>query len=100
MNPKFYYGSITEALDFFQKQGYLLDFNLKENSNLSNGSEFNANEFKIAGVFRYEGDSNPDDGSMVLAIDSHSGLKGTLVMGYGVQQNEFITNILSKLKYE
>lgn len=100
MKPKFYYGSVTEALDFFQKEGYTLDFNLEENCIVCNGSKFEAEEFTIAGVFRYEGDSNPSDQSMVLAIESNTGLKGTLVMGYGGQHSSFIINTLKSLNYE
>lgn len=98
MRPKYYYGSITEGLEFFQKQGYNLDFNLEESGIAGNELQVRADEFTVVGIFRYEGDSNPADESMVLAIESKNGLKGTLVMGYGRQQNDFITAILATLK--
>ena len=45
---------------------------------------FNAPELVIRAYHRFEGVSDPDDMAIVYAIESHSGVRGTLVDAFGV----------------
>lgn len=51
-------------------------------------------EVKIANYYRFEGVSDPDDMSILYAIETNDGLKGTLVDAYGpyasTEVNQFI----------
>lgn len=99
MNGQAHYGTITEALTEFRKQGFMLDFNLDENCIVCNLDRFDADEFEIVDMYRYEGDSDPADGAVVYAIQSHSGLKGVLVTGYGTSMDNVTEHILRKLSF-
>lgn len=97
MERKTYYASASVALKELREKGYTLDFNLEENCIACGLEKFTAEDFEIAEVYRYEGDSNPDDESAVYGIISTSGLKGVLVTGYGTATGKMATEILKKL---
>ncbi len=97
MEEQFHYGTVSEALNTLKKQGYDLDFNLADNCIICNTERFEADDFEIVDVYRYEGNTDPADEAAVYAIRSASGLKGILVTGYGASADSFSTEILSKL---
>jgi hypothetical protein len=97
MTHKMHYGTVTEALEAFRQQGFTIDFNLKENFISSNSGNFEADEFEIVDIYRYEGETDPADEATVYAIASNSGIKGVLVTGYGVALDTVSAAILRKL---
>jgi hypothetical protein len=97
MDRKTYYGTVSEALEDFRKQGFNLDFNLEENCIVCHEGKFGADEFEIAAMYRYEGNTDPADEASVYAIESKNGLKGVLVTGYDVSANNLSAEILKKL---
>lgn len=99
MIPKVYYSNVKDALDKLNSEGYTVDFNLEENCIVCNADRFNPDEFDIKEVYRYEGESNPDDEATVYAIESKSGLKGVLVTSYGAYSDNMSDEILQKLNF-
>jgi len=99
MQRAFHYATVTDAISELRKQGFLVDFNLKENSLEADSVKFTSEEFEILDVYRYEGNSDPADEATVYAIESQSGLKGILVTGYGVSSDTVSTQMLRKLHY-
>jgi len=59
--------------------------------------KFNADDFDIVDTYRYEGNSDPGDEATVYAIQSKSGVKGTLVTGYGVSAEDTSPELMKKL---
>lgn len=98
MKPKVYYANAKDALDKLKAEGYTTDFNLNENCIVCHSGKFSANDFEIVAIYRYEGDSNPDDESTVYAIESKSGEKGVLVTSYGAYSEKISDEILQKLR--
>lgn len=45
--------------------------------------KYKAKDVKALNFFRFEGDSNPDDMSILYAIETSDGHKGTLIDAYG-----------------
>jgi hypothetical protein len=99
MERAFHYATVTDAIRELRKQGFLVDFNLKENSLEADSVKFSSEEFEILDVYRYEGNSDPADEATVYAIVSQSGVKGILVTGYGVSSDPVSTQMLRKLHY-
>ncbi len=98
MKNNYHYETVTEAIKQLREKGFTLDFNLEENCIACNLDKFNADEFEIVEVYRYEGDSDPADEATVYGIQSTSGIKGILVSGYGESSDNSATNaILKKL---
>lgn len=92
------YDSPAFAIEDLRQRGYTKDFNLKDNCLICNDEPFDANEFEIKEVYRFEGDSDPADEAIVLGIESTKGIKGILVNGYGYSSEPMGDEIERKLK--
>lgn len=99
MKPQYDYGTITEAINAFKKDGFEIDFNLEQNCISCHEGKFQAEDFEIVKIYRYEGDTDPADEAIVYAIESKNGLKGILVAGFGASSDSASSSILSKLQF-
>lgn len=101
MIQHFHYGTVTEAINYFTKQGYTIDFNLKENFiNASGKMFFDPEAFEIVDLYHYEGNSDPGDEATVYAIESITGSKGILVSGNGSDIDTETAKMLSALHFK
>ena len=93
---QFNYETSSIALRELAEKGYKEDFNLLE-SELTD----HPHDFRIIYIYRYDGNSNPDDESTVYGIEKIStGEKGVLVAGnLGFAQNN-LANALTHLEIE
>ena len=94
------YDSLLDAVNGLKKRGYTIDFNLAFDHVKCSESAvcLSPDEFEITEHHRFEGMSNPDDSSVVYAIQSKDGkMKGTLVSAYGVYSDGLSTAMLQKL---
>jgi hypothetical protein len=92
MKNNYHYASVTKALDELNEIGFTYDFNLHE-QDISKNPE----KYEIVHVYRYEGDSNPDDEAIVFGIKSKSGKKGVFVTGFSAKSMTEAAHILVKL---
>jgi hypothetical protein len=58
------------------------------------GKTFGADEVIIRDYYRFEGASDPDDMSIVYAIESLSGTRGSLVDAFGVYSDPTVSAFL------
>ena len=58
------------------------------------GKTYRADELTIREFHRFEGISDPDDMSIVYAIESRDGTRGTLVDAFGVYSNPAVSAVL------
>lgn len=100
MKQKFHYATVTDAIAQLKQQGYTLDFNLEENRLMAGEHTYTADEFEIVDLYRYEGPSDPADEAVVYALAAPSGVKGTLVTGYGYSIDEAAVETLKRLHYK
>ncbi|AIM37291.1 hypothetical protein ACFX5U_10810 [Sphingobacterium sp. SG20118] len=71
------YDSATVALEKLKDDGYVIDYNIELKPLIANPTNY-----KIDYIYRYEGDSNPDDENTVYGITEKSGgTRGVLVVG-------------------
>ena len=91
---------MVEALDDLRNRGFVLDFNLRENGVECTRLQLQLHpeEFEIVEMYRFEGDTNPDDSSVIYAIDGKDGHKGVLMDAYGVYANPISTDLMAKLQ--
>lgn len=80
-----------------RKQGYDIDLCIKNESicNERSGEEFPIDSIKIDKHFRFEGNSNPSDNSILYAISIDDKFKGVLIDAYGVDSS--VSKTLYKL---
>ncbi|MGH3041230.1 MAG: phosphoribosylpyrophosphate synthetase [Gaiellaceae bacterium] len=56
--------------------------------------EYRPEELTIRGYQQFEGVSDPDDMSIVFAIESKDGIRGTLLDAFGVYANPAVTAVM------
>jgi hypothetical protein len=98
---KEFYGTLSETINGLKEEGYTLDFNIRESCLvcLQNNTSLSTDDFAIDKVYRFEGESNPDDESILYAISSsNSGVKGLLVNGYGISSDNISDVLIAKFK--
>jgi hypothetical protein len=93
------YDTVSQAVNGLRERGYTLDFNLKANCIECEGQKFNSTDFEIKEFYRFEGESDPADESIVYAIESRSGVKGVLVNAFGVYSESLSDEMVRKLKF-
>jgi hypothetical protein len=95
------YTTVTDLLKNLKEEGYVLDFNLQPEciECMAPNLKLFPDDFVIDKFFRFEGASNPDDSSIVYAISSKNGLKGTLIDAYGVYADSLTNEMIEKLKF-
>jgi hypothetical protein len=94
------YETVSEAVNDLSKRGY--------QDNLKIGSEclhcegkdvqLNPKEFRIDEVYRFEGNTDPADETIIYAISANDGsVKGTLVNAYGAYADSASEELVEKL---
>lgn len=94
------YTSMTEALKGLKARGFTTNFEFLNNAfcAVDSGRTFKAEELSIREHHRFEGVSDPDDESIVYAIESNEGLCGTIADAYGVYANPELEAFMEKVK--
>ena len=91
---------MVDAIEDLKRKGYTEDFELAghciECPSLS--LQLHPEKFKIDEFHRFEGMSDPDDNSIVFAISSNDGIKGTLVDAYGPYSENLSEAMIEKLR--
>jgi uncharacterized Fe-S cluster protein YjdI len=95
------YNNLVDAIVGLKQQGYTIDFNLKSNCIVCSDGIYTlmADEFHIDKYFRFDGDTNPEEESIIYAISSSKhGIKGILINGYGTSSEAITDEMIAKLK--
>jgi hypothetical protein len=95
------YGTLSQTVEALQKEGYSLDFNVQQECIACHRTNtvLSPDEFEIDAVYRFEGESNPDDEAVVYAISSpRFGVKGVLVNAYGIYADGASDALVRKLE--
>jgi len=94
------FDTVVGALNRLQKRGYTINFNIAFDKIIcaDNKTILNPDEFEIIEVYRFEGDSNPDDEDVIYVIESKNGKeKGTITSAYGSYAETASTEMIRKL---
>lgn len=97
MEEHVHYSTVSEAINELRKKGFTTDFNIEENYLVCDQHKFEADDFDVVEVYRYEGNTDPADEAIVYAIASGNGLKGILVTGYGIYADSYSAKVIQKL---
>jgi len=94
------YGTLSQTINGLKAEGYTRDFNIQKDSLIcpEDQTELSPDDFEIDGVFRSEGESNPNDEAVLYAISStKDDTKGLLVNGYGISADDASAELIKKL---
>ena len=85
--------TLSGVLDDLTRRGFAEHFRVDSNGRLrglDHGGIFDASQVSIPECHRFEGVSDPDDMSILCAIETDSGLRGTLVDAFGVYSDPVV----------
>lgn len=89
--------TLSMAMNDAAEKGYKNEFKIENGSAVLDGSNYTADQLTIVKHYRFEGDSNPDDMSVLYLLETNDGKKGIIVDAYGAYSAEelglFIKNV-------
>ncbi|TDH29344.1 phosphoribosylpyrophosphate synthetase [Segetibacter sp. 3557_3] len=97
------YDTVSEALTDLKDRGYTTDFNIAFDKLECSTTRkcLYANDFEIVEHYRFEGESDPGDESVVYAIEQKSGtMKGVVVTAYGTYSEPVSDDMITKLSIQ
>ena len=96
-------GTLADTIDDLNRRGFTGHFGVVGDDELrefGSGEMFRAKELRICDCFRFEGVADPGDVAILYAIESRTGVRGTLVDAGGVYSNpaidEFVARVASR----
>lgn len=96
--------TVSEVIEYLRKKDYVNSFDVSDSKIFCKETDerFLPCNLAIDEVYRFEGDSNPDDMSVIYAITADSGTRGIILDAYGTYSDteisEFIKDIPMKLR--
>lgn len=90
---------LEKCLNKLEAEGFTDQYKVEKGRlcDLTNNKKYKPGDVKAVNFYRFEGISNPDDMSILYAIETSDGRRGTLVDAYGFysddETGEFINQI-------
>lgn len=83
-----------------EMDGYTEQFRVEKNRLISTETKkkYKAADVKVVNFYRFEGASNPDDMSILYAIETTDGAKGTLTDAYGTYSDDETSAFIKELE--
>lgn len=81
-------------------EGFNQDFRVAEGRLCSYNSDksYGAEEVRIVNFYRFEGETDPDDMSILYAIECNDGTKGTISNSYGPKADTDVDEFLKEVE--
>ena len=93
--------SLVNVLNRLRKEGFIYDFKVSAESKLCTMEDkhtFSPEHVRIVDFYRFEGESNPDDMSILYAVETHNGLRGTISNSYGPYADSKVDDFLKQVE--
>ena len=92
--------SLSTCVNKLVGDGYIINFKVDEQGLVSveEGKHYKPDQVHIKNFFRFEGDSDPADNSILYAIELDNGLKGTLIDAYGSYNDPLIGKFIKQVE--
>ena len=95
--------TLSQKMNELRKEGYTEDFNVQTDCITCMGGELRVHpeDFTIDKYYRFEGESNPSDESILYAIssDKHN-VKGVLVNALGIYSDDMADSLVKALNID
>jgi hypothetical protein len=81
---------MEKCLNKLEAEGYTDQYKVEKGklNDLTNNKKYKAHDVKAVNFFRFEGITNPEDMSILYAIETSDGRKGTLIDAYGLYADD------------
>lgn len=93
MVKMYHYAPVSKALDQLHEKGFTFDFNRNEADIVQH-----PDDYEIVHIYRYEGESDPDDEATVYGIRSRkNNRKGVFVAGFAANSENDAARVLNDI---
>jgi hypothetical protein len=92
--------TLSEQIKKAEGEGYSENFNIeaKRLKVVGENDGYTAEQIKISNFYRFEGQTDPQDSSILYLIETADGKKGTLVDAYGAYADADISNFIREVE--
>jgi hypothetical protein len=93
--------TLVDCLNILRKRGFTKEFKLELHGLCAIDEEhhrYGPADMKIVEHFRFEGDSDPADMTVVYALEANDGVKGTVIDAFGTYSNPKLSEFLRKVE--
>lgn len=92
--------TMVDCVNSLVRQGFDEDFKAREAGleSLASHTIYKPGEVKILNFYRFEGESDPADNSILYAIETSDGKRGTLVDAYGPYADSKVTKFVHQVE--
>src|SRR6476620_9825777 len=92
--------TLTSCTNSLLKKGYATQFKALKHGlkSLTTEKIYQPEEVKITNFYRFEGESDPADSSVLYAIETTSGEKGTLTDAYGAYSDAHVAKFIKEVE--
>ncbi len=94
------YSTLAEAIEDLKKRGFNQNLRVSQHGRLEGDGQNSIapSEVKLVEFHRFEGVSDPSDSSIVYAVETSSGIKGTVVDSFGADGTEVVSEFMNKVE--
>jgi hypothetical protein len=91
---------LEKLLNKLEAQGFVDQYKVEKGKlhDLSNDKKYKARDVKAVNFYRFEGNADPEDMSILYAIETSDGRKGTLIDAYGLYADEATGAFLQEIE--
>jgi hypothetical protein len=91
---------LEKVVKELEEKGYTDEYKIEKKQlvSLSNNKKYKPKDVKAVNFFRFEGTSNPDDMSILYAIETCDGRKGILIDAYGTYADDDISEFVKTVE--
>lgn len=92
--------TMTEVVNKVVKMGYVDNFKVTPRGlySLAKSRYYRPEQVKIINFYRFEGQSDPSDNSILYVIETADGLKGTLTDAYGAYADASVNTFIKEVE--
>jgi len=92
--------TLTSLVNKVVKDGYTDSFKVTREGLLSQAKSkyYRPAEVKVINFYRFEGESDPADMSILYVIETADGLKGTLIDAFGPYADDNVSNFMKEVE--
>jgi hypothetical protein len=93
--------TLVECLEFLRKKGYTKEFKIEQHTMHAiddTEKNYSPEQVKITGHYRFEGESDPADMTVLYALETEDGDRGTLIDAFGAYSSQKVSEYLRKVE--
>lgn len=92
--------SLSSCVNRMKEEGYKEDFQVTPTglTTYDKRKTYNPDQVRIVNFYRFEGESDPGDNTVLYVMETDDGEKGTLVDGYGAYADADVSKFIVQIQ--